>query len=219
MRLSDATATKRTREQNAESMRSQGVLSPLLVRPLTGQSFEIVAGARRYRAAKIGEASTVPVRIVNLTDAEGLEAQLIDLSIVGKSFLCPHSARCLAMQNFIPNRRAASAEKKSPPAPANPAQTYEAAWLREAKAKANDPQQSLASAQREDGPGVPAPEVAPGSAGEAPTPDPGPSHSTFANPSSPAEVPQPPSYAPGLSWVPDSREPFSLERNPFARYR
>jgi ParB family chromosome partitioning protein len=64
----------------AESIRSQGVLSPLLVRPLTDQSFEIVSGARRYRAAKIAEASTVPVRIIYLTDAEALEAQLIESS-------------------------------------------------------------------------------------------------------------------------------------------
>jgi ParB family chromosome partitioning protein len=68
----------------AESIRSQGVLSPLLVRPLTDQSFEIVAGARRYRAAKIAEASTVPVRIVHLTDAEALEAQLDRKSSTGK---------------------------------------------------------------------------------------------------------------------------------------
>ena len=54
--------------------------------PLNDQSFEIVAGARRYRAAKIAEGSTVPVRIVHLTDAEALEAQLIELSIVDKSF-------------------------------------------------------------------------------------------------------------------------------------
>ena len=62
----------------AESIRVQGVLSPLLVRPLTGQGFEIVAGARRYRAAQIAEAATVPVRIVNLTDAEAMEAALIE---------------------------------------------------------------------------------------------------------------------------------------------
>jgi ParB family chromosome partitioning protein len=62
----------------AESIRSQGVLSPLLVRPLSGESFEIVAGARRHRAAQIAEAPTVPVRIINLTDAEALEAQLIE---------------------------------------------------------------------------------------------------------------------------------------------
>jgi ParB family transcriptional regulator, chromosome partitioning protein len=62
----------------ADSIRSQGVLSPLLVRPLTEKSFEIVAGARRFRAAQIAEVPTVPVRIVNLSDAEALEAQLIE---------------------------------------------------------------------------------------------------------------------------------------------
>jgi ParB family chromosome partitioning protein len=71
----------------AESIRSQGILSPLLVRPITEQGFEIVFGARRYRAAQMAEASTVPVRIKNLTDAEALEAQLIELSIVVKRFL------------------------------------------------------------------------------------------------------------------------------------
>ena len=77
----------------AESIRTQGVLSPLLVRPLNERSFEIVAGARRYRAAQLAEAATVPVRIVNLTDAQALEAQLVELSIVGKSFLCIHAAQ------------------------------------------------------------------------------------------------------------------------------
>ena len=62
----------------AASIRAQGVLSPLLVRPRTERSFEIVAGARRFRAAKLAEADTIPVRIVNLTDAEALEAQLIE---------------------------------------------------------------------------------------------------------------------------------------------
>ncbi len=62
----------------AESIRSQGVLSPLLVRPLTEYGFEIVAGARRYRAAQIAEMATVPVRIVNLTDAAALQAQLVE---------------------------------------------------------------------------------------------------------------------------------------------
>jgi ParB family chromosome partitioning protein len=59
----------------------------LLVRPITEQGFEIVAGARRYRAAQIAEVPTVPVRIVNLTDAEAMEAALIELSIVVKRFL------------------------------------------------------------------------------------------------------------------------------------
>jgi ParB family chromosome partitioning protein len=62
----------------AESIRTQGILSPLLVRPLTENGFEIVAGARRYRAAQMAEADTVPVRIVHLNDAQALEAQLVE---------------------------------------------------------------------------------------------------------------------------------------------
>jgi ParB family chromosome partitioning protein len=62
----------------AASIGSQGVLSPLLVRPLTENGFEIVAGARRYRAAQMAELVTVPVRIVNLSDAEALAAQLVE---------------------------------------------------------------------------------------------------------------------------------------------
>jgi ParB family chromosome partitioning protein len=62
----------------AASIRSQGVLSPLLVRPLTENGFEIVAGARRYRAAQMAEAVTVPVRIKQMNDAEVLEAQLVE---------------------------------------------------------------------------------------------------------------------------------------------
>jgi ParB family chromosome partitioning protein len=78
MRHPAVTATKRSTEQKAESIRTQGILSPLLVRPNTEQGFEIVFGARRYRAAQMAEAATVPVRIKNLTDAEALEAQLIE---------------------------------------------------------------------------------------------------------------------------------------------
>ena len=78
MRLPSSSATKRSAPQNAESIRNQGVLSPLLVRPLAEHGFEIVAGARRYRAAQMAEAATVPVRIVHLSDAETLEAQLVE---------------------------------------------------------------------------------------------------------------------------------------------
>jgi len=62
----------------AASIRSQGVLSPLLVRPLTENGFEIVAGARRYRAAQLAGQETVPVRIKQMSDAEVLEAQLVE---------------------------------------------------------------------------------------------------------------------------------------------
>jgi ParB family chromosome partitioning protein len=65
-------------QELAISIRSQGLLSPLLVRPLTDSGFEIVAGARRYRAAQMAEQETVPVRIKNMTDAEVIEAQLVE---------------------------------------------------------------------------------------------------------------------------------------------
>ncbi len=66
-------------QELAASIRAQGVLSPLLVRPVNStHGYEIVAGARRFRAAQLAEAETVPVRIVNLSDAEALEAMLIE---------------------------------------------------------------------------------------------------------------------------------------------
>lgn len=65
-------------EELAETIRSQGVLSPLLVRPMNEHGFEIVFGARRYRAAQMAGSETVPVRIKHMTDAEVLEAQLIE---------------------------------------------------------------------------------------------------------------------------------------------
>ena len=61
----------------AESIRTQGVLSPLLVRP-KGHSYEIVAGARRYRAAQLAGLDSVPVRIVELTDAQALETSIVE---------------------------------------------------------------------------------------------------------------------------------------------
>ena len=77
----------------ASTIRTQGVLSPLLVRPVTENGFEIVFGARRYRAAQLAEQDTVPVRIKQMTDAEVIEAQLVELSIVGKIFLCLYALR------------------------------------------------------------------------------------------------------------------------------
>ena len=61
----------------ADSIRTHGVLSPLLVRP-KGERFEIVFGAQRHRAAQIADAATVPVSIREMTDAQVLEAQLVE---------------------------------------------------------------------------------------------------------------------------------------------
>jgi ParB family chromosome partitioning protein len=61
----------------AESIRSKGVLSPLLARKVNGH-FEIVFGAMRYRAAQRAGLQEVPVRIADLTDAEALETQIVE---------------------------------------------------------------------------------------------------------------------------------------------
>jgi ParB family transcriptional regulator, chromosome partitioning protein len=65
-------------EELAASMRAQGILAPLLVRELEDSKYEVVAGARRLRAAKLAELETLPVRVVKLTDAEAIEAQCVE---------------------------------------------------------------------------------------------------------------------------------------------
>jgi ParB family chromosome partitioning protein len=64
-------------EELAESIRSKGILSPLLTRRMNSH-LEIVSGARRYRAAKLAGLREAPVRIVVLTDAEALETQIVE---------------------------------------------------------------------------------------------------------------------------------------------
>jgi hypothetical protein len=107
----------------------------------------------------------------------------------------------VAMQNFIPDHRAVSSEKKSPPAPVHP-QTYQAAWFN----------------KEEDSPAVPEPEFAPGSAAEAP-PDPGPSQSNFDDTFSSSEAPPVVPYVPLRPSVPGMRLGFSLKKNPLAHPR
>ena len=65
-------------EELAASFKTQGVLAPLLVRELDECKYEVVAGARRLRAARIAELENLPVRIVKLTDAEAIEAQCVE---------------------------------------------------------------------------------------------------------------------------------------------
>ena len=65
-------------EELAASFKTQGILAPLLVRELEGGKYEVVAGARRLRAAKLAELAKLPVRVVKLTDAEAIEAQCVE---------------------------------------------------------------------------------------------------------------------------------------------
>jgi len=62
----------------AESIREQGVLQPLLVRPLGNGRYAIVAGERRYRAAKMAGLAEVPVRVLDLPEKEARLLALLE---------------------------------------------------------------------------------------------------------------------------------------------
>lgn len=62
----------------AKSIRDKGLLQPIVVRPLSGGEYEIVAGERRWRAAQRAGVHDVPVLIRELNDGEALEIALIE---------------------------------------------------------------------------------------------------------------------------------------------
>jgi ParB family chromosome partitioning protein len=62
----------------AESVAERGVLQPVLVRPRPGGRFELVAGERRWRAARLAGLDTVPAVVRDNEDAESLELALIE---------------------------------------------------------------------------------------------------------------------------------------------
>ena len=62
----------------AESIKEHGLIQPILVRPLIGGGYQIVAGERRYRACRMAGLTEVPVTIRELTDEETMELALIE---------------------------------------------------------------------------------------------------------------------------------------------
>ena len=60
------------------SVRSHGVIEPLIVRKNGGAKFHLVAGERRLRAATEAGLKTIPVRVMELSDEEALEVQTIE---------------------------------------------------------------------------------------------------------------------------------------------
>ena len=63
----------------SESIRARGVLQPIVVRPLEGgTSYELVAGERRLRAARMAELESVPAIVRDTDDDEQLELALVE---------------------------------------------------------------------------------------------------------------------------------------------
>lgn len=62
----------------SDSIREHGVLQPILVRPVFGGGYQIVAGERRYRASRIAGLTEIPAIIRDLDDLQTMEIALIE---------------------------------------------------------------------------------------------------------------------------------------------
>ncbi|SFX73518.1 ParB/RepB/Spo0J family partition protein [Ruminococcus sp. XPD3002] len=62
----------------ADSIREHGILQPILVRPMSTGSYQIVAGERRWRAARMLGLDEVPVNIRELSDVEAMQIAIIE---------------------------------------------------------------------------------------------------------------------------------------------
>lgn len=65
-------------EDLADSIRVQGVVQPILVRPIDGSKYEIIAGERRWRAAQLAELQDVPVVVREMDDRTTIAVALIE---------------------------------------------------------------------------------------------------------------------------------------------
>ena len=105
----------------AASIAQHGVLQPLLVRPLHGGGYQLVAGERRWRASRMAGLTEVPVVIRELTDREAAELALIenlqrqDLNPMEEAY----GFRTLMEQYGLTQEETAKAVNKSRPAVAN----------------------------------------------------------------------------------------------------
>ncbi|HHQ4923081.1 TPA: ParB/RepB/Spo0J family partition protein [Aeromonas veronii] len=65
-------------EELANSIRAQGVIQPIVVRPLGEQSFEIIAGERRWRASQLARLEVVPCIVKDVPDEAAIAIALIE---------------------------------------------------------------------------------------------------------------------------------------------
>jgi ParB family chromosome partitioning protein len=62
----------------AESIKARGVLQPIVVRPLAGGAYELIAGERRLRASRLADVATIPAVVRDTDEQERLELALIE---------------------------------------------------------------------------------------------------------------------------------------------
>src|SRR5918999_1194663 len=80
----------------ADSIRARGVLQPIVVRPLAGGRYELVAGERRLRAARIAEIDLIPAMLRQADDWERLDLALAE-NMARQNLNAVEEARACAM--------------------------------------------------------------------------------------------------------------------------
>ncbi len=65
-------------EDLAKSIKAQGIIQPIIVRPLSGNNYEIIAGERRWRAAQIAGLDRIPALIRDIPDETAIAVSLIE---------------------------------------------------------------------------------------------------------------------------------------------
>ncbi|MGE9548986.1 ParB/RepB/Spo0J family partition protein [Snodgrassella sp. CS2] len=65
-------------QELAESIRAQGVIQPVIVREMGLQQYELIAGERRWRAARLAELAEIPVVVKSISDEAALAMGLIE---------------------------------------------------------------------------------------------------------------------------------------------
>ena len=65
-------------EELASSIRTQGVMQPIVVRPIEGNRFEIIAGERRWRASQQAGKDTIPAMVKDVPDETAIAMALIE---------------------------------------------------------------------------------------------------------------------------------------------
>jgi ParB family chromosome partitioning protein len=69
---------KEALEELAESIRVQGIIQPITVRQLDGNTYQLISGERRYQASKLAGLATIPAYIRKANDQQMLEMALIE---------------------------------------------------------------------------------------------------------------------------------------------
>ena len=64
-------------QELSQSIKEYGIIQPITVRK-RGSKFELVAGERRWRAARLAELSVVPCNVIDITDTESAEIALLE---------------------------------------------------------------------------------------------------------------------------------------------